>query len=76
MTDIKRLSELSVGECGCVTRVGGECGMQRRFLDIGLTPGTVVRCVGKSPLGDPRAYLVRGVKIAIRRRDSADIEIK
>ena len=76
MKDTKRLSELSVGEGGRIVRVLCGRGMQRRFLDVGFTPGTCVLCVGRSPLGDPMAYLVRGVRIAIRKRDSADIEIE
>jgi len=50
--------------------------MRRRFLDVGLTPGAVVRCVGKSPLGDPRAYIVRGCEIAVRCRDADGIIIE
>ena len=72
----KRLSELRVGECA---RVSGllSCGsLRRRFLDIGLSPGTLVFCVGKSPLGDPLAYIVRGCEIAIRKRDSETVVIE
>ena len=50
--------------------------MRRRLLDIGLTPDTVVECVGKSPAGDPKAFLIRGAVIAIRSEDCAEILIK
>ncbi len=72
----KRLSELAVGECGSVSALLTEGSMRRRFLDIGLASGTRVVCIGKSPLGDPCAYLVRGCKIAIRKRDADGIIIE
>jgi ferrous iron transport protein A len=50
--------------------------MHRRFLDIGLTPDTLVECVNVSPQGDPKAFLIRGAVIAIRREDCKNILIK
>ena len=50
--------------------------MRQRLLDIGLTPDTVVECVGKSPAGDPKAFLIRGAVIAIRSEDCRGILIK
>ena len=49
--------------------------MRRRLLDMGLVPETIVECVGKSPLGDPKAYLIRGAVIAIRSSDTKNILI-
>ena len=47
--------------------------MRRRLLDIGLIEGTRVECLGKSPLGDPSAYLIRGAVIALRKDDCKNI---
>ena len=44
--------------------------------DMGLIEGTSVECVGKSPLGDPAAYLVRGAVIALRSQESDRIFIR
>lgn len=49
--------------------------MRRRFLDIGLIEDTPVECIGRSPAGDPSAYLIRGAVIAIRAEDSASIKL-
>ena len=49
--------------------------MRRRFLDIGLIEKTEVECVGISPQGDPKAFLIRGAVIAIRNKDSKDLLI-
>ena len=49
--------------------------MRRRLLDIGLIENTDVECLGRSPAGDPSAYLIRGAVIAIRAADCRDILI-
>ena len=50
--------------------------MRRRLLDIGLVPGTTVECVGQSPGGDPKAYLIRGAAIAIRQEDAESVILR
>ena len=42
-------------------------------MDIGLVEGTPVECLRKSPAGDPKAYLIRGAVIAIRKEDAATV---
>lgn len=70
MIKIRKLSELKAGEEGQVTKLLINGSMRRRLLDIGLSPGTAVSCIGKSPFGDPAAYLVRGSAVAIRKKDA------
>ena len=41
-----------------------------RLQELGLRPGAEVRCLFASPLGDPRAYLIRGAAIALRKEDA------
>ena len=50
-------------------------GMRRRLMDLGFSAGEHVECVLKSPPGDPRAYLVRGAVIALRREDAARVRL-
>jgi len=45
---------------------------RRRFLDLGLTPGTPIFPELKNFFGDPRAYRVRGTLIALRK-DQAEM---
>jgi DtxR family transcriptional regulator, Mn-dependent transcriptional regulator len=49
---------------------------RRRFLDLGLTPGTVIAPELKNFFGDPRGYRVRGTLIALRKEQAAKILIK
>ncbi len=71
-----RLCELKAGQRARVTALNSVGAMRRRLLDIGLIEGTVVECIGRSPGGDPAAYLIRGAVIAIRDCDSADILVE
>lgn len=64
---------LDVAECGRVAAVCSPESMRRRFYDMGIAKGTVIRCLFRSPGGDPTAYAVRGAVIAIRARDAEDV---
>lgn len=73
----ERLSALAPGEKGRVTGIAAPCygAERRRFLDLGLVPGTVVEAELRSPSGDPTAYRVRGAAIALRREQADLIQI-
>ncbi len=69
------LNDIAPGEKARVVSQSTIGGMRRRLLDIGLVEGTEVECVGKSPCGDPRAYLIRGAVIALRAEDCGKIAV-
>ena len=74
---MKRLCELKVSERGTVCAVRDRNrGMEGRLRDLGFTEGCEVACVGRSPLGDPAAFSVRGAVIALRREDAACVEVE
>lgn len=50
--------------------------LRRRILDLGIIPGTLIRCIRRGPSGDPTAYQVRDTLIALRREDAAQILVK
>ena len=58
-----------------VLYLGAEGETRRRLQDIGLIRGTAVVCLGKSPLGDPAAYRIRGATMALRGVDAARVEV-
>lgn len=70
------LDDTAVGERVVVKQLETEGAMRRRLLDIGLCEGTTVECVGRSPMGDPSAYLIRGAVIAIRARDCRSVIVR
>lgn len=69
------LNELPVGSRAKVAAITLSGGMRRRLIDMGLIEGTTVECVGKSPLGDPKAYLIRGAVIALRAEDASKVSV-
>ena len=70
------LFELEKGQKCRIDKIYENGNIKRRFLDIGLVENTIVECVGISPLGDPKAFSIRGGIIALRRRDCKNILIK
>jgi Fe2+ transport system protein FeoA len=48
----------------------------RRLLDLGLTPGEEMCIVQAVPLGDPLVVEVRGMRLALRRREAAWIRVR
>ena len=76
MKQLITLDQLSPGMQGIVERVEADDAMRRRFLDLGLIENTVIECIGRSPGGDPSAYLIRGAVIAIRAQNSRGISVR
>jgi len=67
------LSDMKKGEHMIIEKLETEGRLRRRLLDMGFVPGTRAECVLISPFGDPKAYLVRGAVIALRRKDAATV---
>jgi DtxR family Mn-dependent transcriptional regulator len=69
------LTMLRNGETGVVTsiRAGGGrgfgrgWGVEKRLMDLGLTPGTTVTVVKSAPFHGPVEILVRGSRLALGR---------
>ena len=70
------MSCLQVGQQGKITRLAACDELSCRLLDFGMTPGTAVLCLKKSPAGDPSLYRIRGTMLALRRKDSRDVFVE
>ncbi len=70
------LKDLDIDDVGYVSSLIAGDDIRRRLLDMGLVEGTKVKCVLKSPAGDPVAYNIRGAVVAIRNEDSEKILLK
>ncbi len=68
-----RLCDIAPGQTATVRSLQATGSIRRRLLDIGLVENTPVECLGRSPAGDPSAYLIRGAVIAIRAEDCRGI---
>jgi Fe2+ transport system protein FeoA len=71
------LSLLKVGERGIIRFISSESvSVKRRFLDMGLIPGTEVSIDKKSPFGDPVSINLRGYKLCLRKHDLDSILVE
>ncbi len=73
-----RLSSLKPGELGKILNILPECkgAERRRFMDLGIVPGTIVSAEFNSPGGDPTAYSIRHSLIALRKEQADYISIE
>lgn len=67
------LSSLPVGTFGIVIDLLNEGDQKRRFLDLGLTPNTLVKVERLSPSGNPIAFNIRGTVLALRQEEASKI---
>ncbi len=70
------LAELNPGEEGIVKEITKNSKIRRRLQDLGLIEGTRVKCISRSPMNDPTAYMIRNAIIALREIDAKEIIIK
>jgi Fe2+ transport system protein FeoA len=65
------LSTLRPGQEATIAGFTGTGALRRRCLEMGLVHGETVRAERIAPLGDPRSYLVKGYRLALRREEAA-----
>lgn len=70
------LDHLRPGKTGLIKSVYGKGAARRRYLDLGLTPGTVVTVRKVAPLGDPMEITLRGFELTLRKDEAKNIEIE
>jgi DtxR family Mn-dependent transcriptional regulator len=72
------LSSLKLNETALIVGLSKECRGEnrRRLLDLGFVKGAKVSIDLLNPLGEPKAYLIKGTVIALRENQSSKILIK
>jgi DtxR family Mn-dependent transcriptional regulator len=77
LNEADRLSGLKPGESARVIRISPACrGIERRrFMDLGILPGTIIKAEMISPGGDPTAYLIRRSLIGLRKEQADHIQV-
>ena len=76
MNKTTTMDKLEAGQSAVLIKLNTKGDMRRRFMDLGLIEGANIVCVGKSPAGDPKAFLIKGAVIAIRKEDSSSVCVK
>ena len=70
------LDELPQGVRGVVMAVDVECGLRKRLVEMGVTPGVLIAVERVAPLGDPIAVQVRGYRLSMRKAEASKIRVK
>ena len=70
------IRDLTIGEHGRVTRVGGEGALRQHFLDMGVIPGAEVTIVKYAPMGDPVELEIHGYELTLRLDEAAKIDVE
>ena len=70
------LKDIRVGHRAKVIKVGGECAIRRRIMDMGITKGVEIYVRRVAPLGDPMEIFVRGYELSLRKADADMIEVE
>lgn len=78
---MRTLADLRVGDEATVTDVvvsdvGGDRGVARRLMEMGVLPGTKVRVARVAPLGDPIEIRVRSYSLSIRRAEARAVHVE
>lgn len=67
------LSELKKGDICKIEKIETKNQIKQRLYDIGMIPGTKVKCLQKSMFGDPTAFLIKDTVFALRNQISSKI---
>lgn len=70
-----KLLDAPLNTCCRIVGLDGPETECRRLLDLGLTPGEEMAVVQSVPFGDPLVVEVRGMRLALRRREAAWIRV-
>lgn len=69
------LDKLAKGQSARVTAINAEGALRRRLLDMGITPGTVIKLHKVAPMGDPLELKLRGYALSLRKSDAHSIGV-
>lgn len=75
-SSVVSLADLDPGQVGEIVALEAEGMLRHRLLDLGFIPGSKVEAVRRSPLGDPKAYRLRGAVYALRNVDARLVKVR
>ncbi len=73
---MKSLAMFQPGERGTVQELRADGAFAQRLMEMGFLPGTAIEIIRTAPLGDPIEVAVKGVHLAIRRRDALRVTLR
>jgi Fe2+ transport system protein FeoA len=77
MPQIKKLSQLKVGQTGKVKSISAKAGtLKKRLLDMGCVTGCPITIKKLAPLGDPVEVLIKDYSLSLRQNEADAIEVE
>ena len=73
--ETQTLSKLLPGQKAKVYKIQGTGAVQRRLVDMGIVPGTVLEMERFAPLGDPLEVKITGCHLSLRKEEADLVEI-
>ncbi len=70
------LALLKPGEAGRIKRIRTRGPLRRKLLEMGLTPGSLIKVERVAPMGDPVEVNVKGYHLSLRRDEIECIEVE
>jgi Fe2+ transport system protein FeoA len=70
------LADLPLGVEAVIVGYSNGAAARKRFVEMGLVPGSRVTRLRAAPFGDPSEYAVFGARLAVRRRDAAVVLVE
>lgn len=70
------LNKINIGEEAIIEDCFLDEKLKNRGLDFGIIKGAIIKCVGISALGDPKAYSISGTTFALRKADANKIKVR
>lgn len=72
----EKLKNLNPGQRGKVLKISARGDVNKRIVEMGVTPGAVVEVERVAPLGDPIDIKVKGYHLSLRKEEAEGIEIE
>lgn len=69
------LRNMRIDQQATVEHISARGELGRRIRDMGLTPGTPIRVVGRAPLKDPVALRLMGFTLTLRNNEADHIQV-
>jgi len=74
-TKLKNLAQLKIGQSGIIDSFTDQH-MALKLLEMGCTPGEIVKLDRIAPMGDPIAINVSGYVLSLRKAEASTVLIK
>lgn len=70
------LKDINIGDSCIVTSLGEKGPARRRIMEMGVTPGVLIKVIKTAPLGDPIEVNIRGYELSLRKSEAEQIQVK